>query len=122
MTDRNSKPSAPKPTRKRRTRRTRDAVAHERTATVPDEPTATTPDEPAARNPVGAELFHDPERDGPAPKAYQTRRRYPCPKCRRVRLETGAAAVRLNSVHGGAVAYMVCRARDCGHTWKLPVE
>lgn len=121
MTDRNSNPSAPKPTRKRRTRRTRDAVAHERTATVLDEPAAERV-APKRREPVGAELFHDPERDGPAPAAYQTRRRYPCPKCNRVRLESGLAAVRLNSVHGGAVAYMVCRARDCGHTWKLPVE
>lgn len=117
MTNCNDKP---RPSRKRRTRRTRDAVAHERTATVPDEPAAE-PVAPKSREPVGAELFYDPERDGPALQAYQTRRRYPCPKCRRVRLESGLAAVRLNSVHG-CVAYMACRARDCKHTFKLPVE
>ena len=57
----------------------------------------------------------------PLPKAYLKRRPQPCPKCRRVLLDTGAHSVAIISTDaradGKGVAYFVCRL--CNNRWQL---
>ena len=57
--------------------------------------------------------------DQPIPGTYIKRKPIPCPKCRRVLLDTNARAVSCLS-SGSAVAFFRCRA--CEHRWQLPVK
>ncbi|MFH1569790.1 MAG: hypothetical protein ABIL09_17470 [Gemmatimonadota bacterium] len=69
----------------------------------------------------GAEWMYWPP-GKPLPGAYRKLRRGappPCPRCRRVALDSGSQAAACQS-SGADFAHFRCRA--CGHTWKLRVE
>lgn len=60
-------------------------------------------------------------KDRPLPTSWKKLRQPPppCPKCRRVTLDTGSQAAACMS-SGKGFAYFRCRS--CGETWKLAVE
>lgn len=59
--------------------------------------------------------------DQPLPREYVKAqpRQVPCPKCRRLALDTGAQAVMCTS-SGSGIAYFRCRA--CDYRFSLPVR
>lgn len=73
---------------------------------------------PPVETPEDDGRFWPAGQDMPTRWIKLSRRRLPCPKCRRLFLDDGGQAVGCLS-SGGEVAYFRCRA--CDHTFALPV-
>lgn len=57
--------------------------------------------------------------DKPVPETFRRHTVYPCPECRRVRLDNGGQAVVVRCL-SDEFAYLTCRG--CGHQWKLEIK